>query len=128
MSKKWEILAIATIFQHNVHIEINFFFVAMTNLPYNIHFHYHMNARANVCCSYEWVLKPGTFNPESQYFIPLFNKISWLCRQHGQEGTKCRMRGATQAQQDMNLRITLIIKEKFSLQIINQVFHFSNTQ
>jgi hypothetical protein len=27
------------------------------------------------------VLKPGAFNPESQYFIPLFNKISWLCGQ-----------------------------------------------
>jgi len=27
------------------------------------------------------VLKPGAFNAESQYFIPLFNKISWLCGQ-----------------------------------------------
>ncbi len=30
--------------------------------------------------------KDGTwypaFNPESQYFIPWFNKISWLCEQH----------------------------------------------
>jgi len=28
------------------------------------------------------VLELGAFNPESQYFIPLFNKISWLCGQH----------------------------------------------
>jgi hypothetical protein len=28
------------------------------------------------------VLEPGTFNAESQYFIPLFNRISWLCGQH----------------------------------------------
>jgi hypothetical protein len=27
------------------------------------------------------VLEPGAFTPESHYFIPLFNKISWLCRQ-----------------------------------------------
>jgi hypothetical protein len=27
------------------------------------------------------VLEPGAFNPESQYFIPLFNKISLLCGQ-----------------------------------------------
>ncbi len=27
------------------------------------------------------VLEPLAFNSESQYFIPLFNKISWLCRQ-----------------------------------------------
>jgi len=27
------------------------------------------------------VLEPGAFNPEFQYFIPLFNKISRLCRQ-----------------------------------------------
>jgi hypothetical protein len=25
------------------------------------------------------VLDPGAFDAESQYFIPLFNKISWLC-------------------------------------------------
>jgi hypothetical protein len=28
------------------------------------------------------VLKPSAFNAESQYFIPLFNQISWLCGQH----------------------------------------------
>jgi hypothetical protein len=27
------------------------------------------------------VLEPDAFNRESQYFIPLFNKISLLCRQ-----------------------------------------------
>ncbi len=27
------------------------------------------------------VLEPPAFNPESQYFKPLFNKISWLCGQ-----------------------------------------------
>jgi hypothetical protein len=27
------------------------------------------------------VLESGAINPESQYFIPLFNKISWLCGQ-----------------------------------------------
>jgi hypothetical protein len=27
------------------------------------------------------VLAPRAFNPESQYFIPWFNKISWLCGQ-----------------------------------------------
>jgi len=27
------------------------------------------------------VLEPGAFNPKSQYFIPWFNKISWLCGQ-----------------------------------------------
>jgi hypothetical protein len=28
------------------------------------------------------VLEPGAFNAESQYFIRLFNWISWLCGQH----------------------------------------------
>jgi len=32
------------------------------------------------------VLEPGAFNPESQYFIPLFNKISWLCRTTAKRG------------------------------------------
>ncbi len=27
------------------------------------------------------VLEPCAFNPESQYFIPLFDKLSWLCGQ-----------------------------------------------
>jgi hypothetical protein len=49
------------------------------------------------------VLEPGPFNAESQYFIPLFNRISWLCGQH--------LRGyeaSTQAQQGMTFQITLI--------------------
>jgi hypothetical protein len=53
------------------------------------------------------VLEPGAFNPESQYFIPLFNKISWLCRQQP-GGMKHQRRGVTQAQQGMTLRITLM--------------------
>jgi hypothetical protein len=28
------------------------------------------------------VFEPGAFNAKSQYFIPLFNRISWLCGQH----------------------------------------------
>jgi len=28
------------------------------------------------------ILEPGAFNSESQYFIPLFNRISWLFVQH----------------------------------------------
>jgi hypothetical protein len=36
-------------------------------------------------CCYVYVainaLEPRALNSESQYFIPLFNKISWLCRQ-----------------------------------------------
>jgi hypothetical protein len=28
------------------------------------------------------VFEPDAFNVESQYFIPLFNRISWLCGQH----------------------------------------------
>jgi len=28
-----------------------------------------------------YVLEPGALNAESQYFIPLFNKFSWLCGQ-----------------------------------------------
>ncbi len=44
---------------------------------------------------------------------------------NGQDSRKCRMRGATQAEQDMTLLITLIIKKKFRLQIMGQVFHFS---
>ncbi len=52
-------------------------------------------------------LAPRAFNPESQYFIPLFNKISWRCGQQP-EGMKHQMRGATQAQQGMSLHITLL--------------------
>jgi hypothetical protein len=38
-------------------------------------------AAAAMCSVAINVLEPGAFNPESYYFIPLFNKISWLCRQ-----------------------------------------------
>jgi hypothetical protein len=57
------------------------------------------------------VFAPRAFNPESQYFIPLFNKISWLCGQQpgGDEASNegCNS-GQTQAQQCMTLPITLI--------------------
>jgi hypothetical protein len=36
---------------------------------------------AAMCHVFINVLEPSPFDPESQYFIPLFNKISWLCRQ-----------------------------------------------
>jgi hypothetical protein len=52
------------------------------------------------------VLKLGAFSPEFQCFIPLFNKISFA--DNSQEGMKHQMRGATQAQQDMALWITLM--------------------
>jgi hypothetical protein len=40
------------------------------------------------------VLEPGTFDPESQYFIPIFHKISWFCEQPGRkEGMTHQMRG-----------------------------------
>jgi hypothetical protein len=42
------------------------------------------------------VLKLGAFSPESQYFILLFNKISFV--DNSQEGMKHQIRGATQAQ------------------------------
>jgi hypothetical protein len=32
------------------------------------------------------VLEPGAFNAESEYFIPLFNRISWLCEQNPNRG------------------------------------------
>jgi hypothetical protein len=35
-----------------------------------------------MCTVAIYVLDPGAFNSESQYFIPLFNRISWLCVQH----------------------------------------------
>jgi len=54
------------------------------------------------------VLEPGTFNAESQYFIPLFNRISWLCRQH-LRGYETSNGGATQVQQVMTFQITLIL-------------------
>jgi hypothetical protein len=51
--------------------------------------------------------EPGAFNPQSQDFIPLFNKISWLCGQQPR-GMKHQMRAATQAQKGMTLRANLI--------------------
>jgi hypothetical protein len=53
------------------------------------------------------VLVPHAFNPESQYFIPLFNKISLLCRQQpgGDEASNV---GATQAQEGATLRVILL--------------------
>jgi hypothetical protein len=61
------------------------------------------------------VLEPGAFNADSQYFIPLFNKISWLCGQHprGDEASKCEGHGATQSQQGMTFQITLIFTSYF---------------
>jgi hypothetical protein len=40
---------------------------------------------------------------------------------NSQEGTKHQMRGATQAEQDVTLWITLIIKKKIRLQIMGQL-------
>jgi hypothetical protein len=61
------------------------------------------------------VVEPGAFNAESQYFIPLFNRISYpyLIEFHDfadniQEGMKHQMGGAAQAQQDITFQITLI--------------------
>jgi len=52
------------------------------------------------------VLAPPALNPEAEYFIPLFNKISL---DNSQEGMKHQMRGATLAQKGMTLLITLIL-------------------
>jgi hypothetical protein len=54
------------------------------------------------------VLKPSEFNVESQYFIPLFYRISWFCGQHprGDETSN-------QAQQGMTFHIILIFTFKF---------------
>jgi hypothetical protein len=38
-------------------------------------------------------LEPGAFNPESQYFIHLFNKISWLWGQQPGEGDEASNEG-----------------------------------
>jgi len=51
------------------------------------------------------VLEPGAFNPEFQYFIPSFNKISWL-RWQQPGGDEASNEGTTQAQQVMTLGIT----------------------
>jgi len=58
------------------------------------------------------VLKPRACNPESQYFIPLFNKISWLCAQEP-GADEASNEGCTQAQQGMTLRITLVLSSCF---------------
>jgi len=63
------------------------------------------------------VLEPRAFNAESQYFIPLFNKISWLCGQQSggdQEGMKHQMGGASQAQQGMTFHNSLVFTFYFS--------------
>jgi len=55
------------------------------------------------------VLEPSAFNPESQHFIPLFNKISLLCgQQSGGDEASNGGGGATQAQQGMTFHLTLI--------------------
>jgi hypothetical protein len=53
------------------------------------------------------VLAPRAFNPESQYFIPLFNKISLLCGQQP-VGDKASNEGATEAQEGVTLRVILL--------------------
>jgi hypothetical protein len=57
------------------------------------------------------VLEPGALNSESQYFIPLFNKISWLCRQQ-QRGDEASNGGGCNSGpigHDFNIyRITLL--------------------
>jgi hypothetical protein len=53
------------------------------------------------------VIEPSAFNVESQYFIPLLNKISWFCEQHSR-GDETSMGGATQAQHGMTFQIILI--------------------
>ncbi len=52
---------------------------------------------ADMCTVAINVLEPGAFNVESQYFIPLFNTFSWLCRQYPR-GDEAWNGGATQAQ------------------------------
>ncbi len=61
---------------------------------------------AAVCAVAINVLEPGAFNAKSQYFILLFNKIP-----RGDEASKGA--GATQAQQGMTFRITLIFPFNF---------------
>jgi hypothetical protein len=53
------------------------------------------------------VLAPHAFNPESQYFIPLFNKILLLCGQQS-GGDEASNVGATQAQEGVTLRVILL--------------------
>jgi hypothetical protein len=57
------------------------------------------------------VLEPGAFNFESQYFIPLFNKISWLSgqQQRGDEASTGGRCNSGPIGHDFNIyRITLI--------------------
>jgi len=53
------------------------------------------------------VLVARAFNPKSQYFIPLFNKISWLCRQQpgGDEASK---EGCNSGSKRITVWITLL--------------------
>ncbi len=53
------------------------------------------------------VLAPRAFNAESQYFIPLFNKISLLCGQQP-GGDEASNEGATLAQEGVTLRVILL--------------------
>jgi hypothetical protein len=61
---------------------------------------------AAVCAVARYVLETGAFNARSQYFIPLFNRI-----RRGDEASNWG--GATQAQQGMTFRITLIFPFNF---------------
>jgi hypothetical protein len=40
-----------------------------------------ITAAADMCTVALNVHEPGAFNAEFQYFIPLFNTVSWLCGQ-----------------------------------------------
>jgi hypothetical protein len=53
------------------------------------------------------VLDLCAFNPKFQYLIPLFNKISWLCK-HQPRRDETSNEGAIQAQQNMTFWITLL--------------------
>jgi len=57
-----------------------------------------------MCTVAIYVLEPGAFNSGSQYFIPLFNRISWLCVQHP-TGDEASNGGGVLG---MTLKITLI--------------------
>jgi hypothetical protein len=62
------------------------------------------------------VLEPGAFNAESQYFIPLFNKISRLCaqQQRGDEASNGGGCNSGPIGYDFNIyRITLIFTFTF---------------
>jgi hypothetical protein len=55
-------------------------------------------------------LEPSPFTPKSQYFVPYLIKFHDFA-DNSQEVMKHQMRGATQAQQGMTLRITLMCIE-----------------